>query len=211
MAWDCATGSGQAAAPLAEWFGRVIASDASRNQIAAARPHPRVEYRVERAEASTLPTGSIDLVTVAQALHWLDRERFYAEARRALVPGGVIAAWCYSVPRLDAAIDAVVDEFYSRTVGPYWPPDRALVETGYATIEFPFAKLAPPSLTVEQTLTLEQFGGYLRTWSATRRYVADRGVDPVPAVLAALAPLWDKPAARRVQWPLAFRIGRTDR
>ena len=92
-AWDCACGSGQATLDLAERFESVVGTDASAQQVAAAKPHPRVTYAVCRAEASGLETASFDLVTVAQSLHWFDRPGFYAEARRVLKPEGVIGVW----------------------------------------------------------------------------------------------------------------------
>ena len=137
-AWDCGTGSGQAALDLARYFEQVWGTDASAAQLAAALPHPRVHYRVARAEESGLLPGSVDLVTVAQALHWFDRPRFYDEVRRVVRPGGVLVAWCYDLMDIEPAIDAHIHEFYTRTVGPYWPPERSLVEARYETIEFPF-------------------------------------------------------------------------
>jgi SAM-dependent methyltransferase len=86
LAWDCGTGNGQAAVGLASVFARVIATDASEKQIANAQPHERVEYRVAPAENSGTKSGSVDLIMVAQALHWFDLDRFYAEARRAMKP-----------------------------------------------------------------------------------------------------------------------------
>ncbi len=210
VAWDCAAGSGQATLALTAHFGRVIATDASEAQIGSAPAHPRVEYRVASAESSGLLAGSVDLVTVAQAVHWFDFERFYAEVRRVAGPHGIIAVWCYGMSRTDrAAVDAVLDRFYSGVVGPYWPPERRLIEEGYRTIPFPFAEVMPPAFDMLADWTLPQMLGYLRTWSATWRYQAVHGADPVVALESQLAPLWGDPCERRaVRWPLAVRVGR---
>ena len=211
LAWDCATGNGQAAIGLAAHFRRVIATDASAAQIASALRHERVTYRVALAETSGLDTASVDIVTVAQALHWLDVSAFFAEARRALVPRGVIAAWCYGLLEIDGRVDSLVRRFYEETVGPYWSPERALVDAGYRTIDFPFAELQLPPLAIEQDLSLDQLGGYLRTWSATQRYMQQRGEDPVAPLLEEIAMVWGDPAvARRSRWPLSIRVGRHD-
>lgn len=210
LAWDCATGSGQAAVALAERFERVVATDASAEQIAAATPHPRVEYRVARAETSGLAADSVDTITVAQALHWFDRPAFYAETVRALRPDGVLAAWTYGHPRLDdAGTDAAFRRFYSETVGPYWPPERALVDAGYRTIDFPFPEIEPPAFEMETRWPLAALLGYVGTWSATTRFRGERGFDPVPRLAQDLASAWGNPEeARRIRWPLAFRVGR---
>src|SRR5205085_4201212 len=128
LAWDCATGSGQAAVELAEMFERVIATDASDKQIANAQQHPRVEYRVATAEDSGLESSSVDLIMVAQALHWFDLEKFYSEARRVLKPDGIIAATAYKLPTGAPPVDAVVNRYYSEIVGKYWPAERRRVE-----------------------------------------------------------------------------------
>src|SRR5687767_10914248 len=166
--WDCAAGNGQASLDLAERFARVVATDASREQIASAKPHPKIEYRVAPADQSGLPDESVGLVTVAQALHWFDLERFYAEARRVLKPGGVLAVWAYGINEVEGdAANQLVQGFYANTVGPYWPPERKLVEDGYRTIPFPFAEIVPPAIRMEARWTLKQLVGYFGTWSAT--------------------------------------------
>ena len=208
-AWDCATGSGQAAQGLAEHFETVWATDASPAQLAAALPHPRIHYRVARAEASGLEAGSIDLLTVAQAVHWFDLQQFYAEARRVLAPRGVLAVWCYDLMEIDPAIDALVFTFYKETVGPYWPPERSLVESHYETLEFPFEPVLVPPFNMEAQLDLNELAGYVRTWSAVGRYREVHGTDPVLPFLEVLEPRWGPAETRRtVRWPLAVRVGR---
>lgn len=213
LAWDCATGSGQAAVPLARHFESVVATDASADQVAAATPDPRVRYRVAPAEQSGLASGSADLVTVAQALHWFDRPAFYREAARVLREEGLLAVWTYGHPRLDdSAADAVFQEFYSGTVGPCWPPERALVDAGYRTIEFPFEEIDPPAFEMETRWPLAGLIGYVGTWSATTRFRATHGIDPVPALARDLAAAWGDPETpRRIRWPLAIRAGRRGR
>ncbi len=205
-AWDCATGNGQAAVALAEHFRRVTATDASAKQIENAAPHPRVEYRVAPAEASGLAAESIGLITVAQALHWFDLAKFFAEAKRVLRRDGVLAVWSYNLFRVQPEIDRLVENFYRETIGPYWDFERELVETGYRTIDFPFAEIVPPEFQMRATWSLEQALGFLRTWSATKSFIAARGFDPVDSLGEQLARFWGSP--REVDWPLSFRIGR---
>jgi hypothetical protein len=208
-AWDCATGSGQAAVGLAEHFERVVGTDLSAAQVAHAAAHPRVTYRVAPSEASGLADGSVDLVTVAQALHWLDVDRFYDEVRRVAARGGVVAAWCYNMLEVDPRVNSVVGRFYSRVVGPYWPPERRLLEAGYRTVPFPFEEVAAPAFHMEAEWTLAQLTGYLATWSASQRYAAAEKQDPLEVVTADLADAWgDSEAARTIRWPLHLRVGR---
>ncbi|MEO8432733.1 MAG: class I SAM-dependent methyltransferase [Acidobacteriota bacterium] len=208
-AWDCATGNGQAALALAEVFEEVVATDASSRQLEAAAPDPRIRYAVAPAEDSGLPAGSVDLVTVAQALHWFDRLRFWEEARRVLRPRGVIAVWAYDLLRVTEEIDATVLRLYRDVVGAYWPPGRTLVEAGYRKLEFPFEEIEAPPFEMEKSWTLPELVGYLRTWSATRRFVASRREDPIRVVAEDLERAWGDPrAARTVRWDLDLRVGR---
>jgi SAM-dependent methyltransferase len=211
LAWDCACGNGQAAVALAHYFDRVIATDASENQIRNAIPAASVDYRVAAAEQSCLDSNSIDLITVAQALHWFELEAFFAEARRVLRPGGVLAVWSYGLTRVDPEIDAVIHYLYSNLVGPYWPMERRLVETGYSDIAFPFSEIAPEDFAMKAEWTLDELLGYLRTWSAVKRYLADQGSDPVADVEPALNKLWGEDQSRKtIRWPLKLRVGRAD-
>jgi SAM-dependent methyltransferase len=208
-AWDCATGSGQAARGLAAHFREVVATDASAEQIEHAAPHPGVDYRVAPAEASGLATSSVDLVAVAQAAHWFDLPRFYSEAGRVLKPGGVLALWGYGRMVLPGELDVPFLRFYSETVGPYWPAERTLIDDGYRSLEFPFSEIAAPPFAIEVAWTLPRLVDYLSTWSAVKRYQAARGHDPLPALRAELAPLWgDANAAKCLNWPLFLRVGK---
>lgn len=208
-ALDCATGNGQAALGLAEFFPKVIALDASADQIANAQPNDRVEYRVAPAEATGLPDGSCAAVTVAQGMHWLDLERFYAEARRVLVPGGVLAFWAYNYLRINPGVEAVLRHYHDEVVGLYWPPERKLVGHGYLDLPFPFEEIAHPEFEIETRWTFDHLTGYLRSWSATQRFAAARGTNPLDLIADDLGKAWGDPAQEyRAVWPLTLRIGR---
>ncbi|HZF25181.1 MAG TPA: class I SAM-dependent methyltransferase [Steroidobacteraceae bacterium] len=207
--WDCATGNGQAAIGLAEHFAHVVATDASVQQLKNRRDHPRVDYCAGLAEAAPLADACCDLVTVAQSVHWFAFERFYAEVRRVLRPRGVLALWTYELLRVRADIDALVDHFYEKVVGPYWPPERHYIEAGYRTIPFPFEELRLPSIVLETHWRFDQVMKYLGTWSAVQRCRDATGSDPLPAVEAQLQPLWGgAEVVCNVRWPLHLRVGR---
>ena len=210
IAWDCGTGSGQAAVALAEHFALVVATDPSTAQLAHSAPHPRVRYAAMPAERSALPSGAVSLITVAQALHWFDPAAFFAEARRVLTTRGVIAVWSYGLVALnDSALDAVLRRFHSETVGPFWPPERRLVDDGYRALELPFTPVAVPTIAMEAHWTLEQLAGYLSTWSAVQRARTVTQSDPVAGVVEELRAGWgEEHMARRVEWPLTLRAGR---
>ena len=207
VAWDCATGNGQAAVRLAERFARVIATDPSDQMIAKALPHPRVTYKVAKYE-SGLPDHCANLVTVAQALHWFDLDPFLGEARRVLVPGGVLGAWCYSGCAVDSNVDEIVDMFYRVTLGPFWSAERRLVDEGYRSIALPLDEMAPPPFEMVEQWTLAEFANFIRTWSAVNKFIEARGEEPVLAFEDALAQMWGDPQRRRrVRWPVHCRIG----
>lgn len=210
MAWDAGCGNGQAALALAKDFEAVLASDPSAEQVAQAPRHPRIEYRVEAAEDCSLPAASVDAICVAQALHWFNLPRFFATLHRVLKPGGVLVAWTYESCRVDPRLDAVFDRLYLERLGPWWPPERRLVERGYRDIILPLQPVAEvPVLSIELDWTLEQFLDYLRSWSASARCLRETGRDAVGEYAAALGDAWGAPEhTRRVTWPLAIRAGR---
>ncbi|HEV8542466.1 MAG TPA: class I SAM-dependent methyltransferase, partial [Verrucomicrobiae bacterium] len=207
--WDCAAGSGQATLDLARRFAKVIATDASAEQIASATPLSNVDYRVALAEESGLPANSVDLITVAQALHWFRLDQFFAEARRVLKPGGVLSVWVYATNQFEnQAVNQIVQDFYLNVVGPYWPPERKLTETGYRGIVFPLQELSTPFFRMQARWALDQLLGYFSTWSATNRFIKANGRNPIEPLAEALAKVWgDTHSPQLVVWPLALRVG----
>jgi len=208
LAWDCGTGNGQAAVGLASVFDHVIATDASEKQIANAQTHERVEYRVAPAENSGIGSETIDLIMVAQALHWFDLDLFYAEARRVLKPDGILAASAYNLLHIEKAIDEVVNRYYHDVVGPFWPPERRFVER-FADFPFPFREIDAPKFEMTAHWNLDHLLGYLRTWSSTQRFIAARQIDPLEQITDGLYSAWGKAGQKRIiAWPLIIRIGR---
>jgi SAM-dependent methyltransferase len=207
LVWDCATGNGQAARDLARYFDRVIATDASADQINEAVPVENVQYRVATAEESGLADRSIALTTVAQALHWLDFDRFYSEVRRVTVPGGMFAAWSYGACSAGADVDPLILGFQDGTMGRYWNPGRKWVDEGYRTIPFPFQEVPVGQFVLRVTWTLSQLGEYIRSWSSVAKYRREHGTDPVAPLLDQIGKHWG-PEAREITWPLTVRLGR---
>lgn len=209
LAWDCATGNGQAAHGLTEFFDRVIATDVSNEQIRHAVPHPKVEYRVAPSEASGLGDKSVDLVTVASALHWFDLEKFYAEIRRVVRPGGMIAAWTYHIGHVDPPFGDVFDRFYKDALFPYFGTGARLVDRKYETIALPGKSLNPGTFSMKVEWNLDRMLSFIHSWSGTREYIEDRGEDPVGLIREELERLWgDSDTIRSVSWPLYIRLSR---
>lgn len=212
LVWDAGTGNGQAAIGLARNFDRVVATDASTAQIKLAAPCERVTYVVAAAEQSPLRDGVADLVTVAQAVHWFDLDRFYSEVRRVCGPGGLLAVWCYNWSCISPQVDAVLRHFDTAVVKPFWPPQSELVHNGFRTLPFSFVEIAAPAFELEADWRLDDLVGYLTSWSSVQRYRSSRGRDPLDEIRAPLAAAWGDPAEqKRIMWPLHLRVGRVGR
>lgn len=205
-AWDCATGSGQAAGGIAPYFEHVVATDASAQQIDNAVPHVGVEYRVAPAESSGFRDDAVDLVTVAQALHWFDMPAFFNEVQRVGCEGTVLAVWSYERSSVDDQVDIALEKIFDE-VEDFWPPERDIVESRYRDIVLPGEPLSPPPFDMSANWTADNMLAYLRTWSATRRYIADRGNDPVGLHEQALKQAWGE-GSRPVRWPLTLLASR---
>ena len=207
LAVDCAAGSGQAAIPLAGRFDTVLALDASLSQLGHAGFHPAMHRVAALAERLPVATASVSLVVVAQALHWFDFDRFYQECRRVLVPGGVLAVWTYETFGIEPQIDRLVGRFYHGTLGAYWPAERRHVEDGYRSIPFPWRELPAPQFGLEENWTLEEFLGYVASWSAVQRYRDANDDDPLRELHTTLEPLWPRGTRKRLRWPIQLRLG----
>jgi SAM-dependent methyltransferase len=209
LAWDAGCGNGQASVALGARFDAVFATDPSAPQVASATPHPHVRYAVEPAEHCSLPEASADLVTVAQAYHWFAHAAFCDEARRVLKPGGIVALWTYAESAVSPGVDAVFAHLNDTLVIGDWPPEREHVVNRYRDLPFPFARIAAPDFAMHCDWTLGQYLAYLRSWSASQRYLKRTGRDPVAEIAPAMADAWGDPGARRaVRWPLSLLAGR---
>ena len=208
-AWDCATGNGQAARELGRYYANVLATDASQTQIESALRDSGVTYWVATAERSAIRSHSVDLVTVAQAMHWFDIEKFSDEVSRVLKPGGVLAAWTYGLAHVDPGIDEIVNHLYGTVLDAYWPEERKLVENGYRDFTLPFPEIEMPDFEINLDWSLSQLMGYLGTWSAIKRYRKINGHDPLQALHQEFRRQWgDADESKSVTWPLHVRTWR---
>ncbi|MDF3936970.1 class I SAM-dependent methyltransferase [Pseudomonas citronellolis] len=208
QAWDCGCGSGQASLDLARNFQRVVATDINAKQLEQAPREANIDYRLEPAESTSLATASVDLTLVAQALHWFDVERFYAEVRRVSRPGALLAVVSYNLLNIDERLDALIRHLYHDVVGPYWAPERKHVETGYETLPFPFERVATPPFALEAQWSFQRLVDYLYSWSAVASYRQATGQDPVQALHDELRAAWGDAPERAIAWPLTIKLGR---
>lgn len=207
-AWDCATGNGQIAATLAEHFQQVEASDISENQLKNAIQKPNIRYRVEAAESPSFPTNSFDLVTVGQAAHWFDFEKFYPEARRVLKPDGVLALIGYGLLKIDEPTDEVINHLYCNVLDGYWDAERLHVDAAYTTIPFPFSEIQFPKMAMTYEWSLDHLLGYLSTWSAVKHFEKKNSSTPLDkAFVETLKAVWQAGETKTVSFPIFGRVG----
>lgn len=208
QAWDCGCGTGQASLPCASEFEEVVASDLSWQQLRNARSADNIHYCVASASCSPLAAGGTDLILVAQALHWFDLPRFFAECERVLKPGGILTVLTYNLLSVSPEIDSLIHRLYFDVLGDYWDAERKLVENAYADIEFPF--VAEPFADTEMRCEwdADQLLGYLGTWSAVKQYRIATGEDAVSQIAEELKSAWQGAATRSVRWPLRCIVRR---
>lgn len=223
VVWDVGTGSGQAATSLASTYKSVIGTDTSNKQLEYAPKLPNIRYEctspiisMSELEAKIGTESSIDLVTVAQALHWFDHDTFYNQVKWILKkPNGVIAAWCYTIPEIDDQFDPIFQKFYTESK-PYWDSLRELVDNKYTGIEFPFEPVdgcdhtGPFEFRSEKLMNLDEFCMYIRSWSAYQT-AKEKGVELLnDGVIKEFTRVWngDENGLKSVMYPVYLRIGK---
>jgi len=211
QAWDCGTGNGQAAISLTEFFDKVFATDASKEQLEQASSHPKIIFKNESAEKVSLGNSSTDLVTVAAAVHWFNFEKFYAEVKRVLKPGGIIAVWGYHLFNISPQVDKLLNKYYSEILKDYWPEQFHYVDTRYTDLPFPFDELSPPNFKMITEWDLDQVAGFLNSWSGTKIYLQKTGRHPLNEIWNDLAKVWgNEKQKRKINWPLYVRVGKPE-
>lgn len=207
-AWDCGTGNGQVAAKLAEYFDKVYATDISTGQLANAVKKENIFYSTGKAEKTSFADDQFDLITVAQAIHWFDFEKFYKEVNRTLSKDGLLAVFGYNLFKINKEIDFIIDDFYKNIIGPYWDKERKYVDEKYATIPFPFAEIKTPDLFNEYNWEFEHVTGYLNTWSSVQHFIIKNNKNPVDQVMNPLKKAWGHALKRKVSFPIFMRVGK---
>lgn len=208
-AWDCGCGNGQVAVVLADYFEHVEATDLSKKQLHHALLKPNIEYRVASAENTTIESNFVNLITVGQAVHWFDFEKFYLEVNRVSAPNAILALWCYSLMEVNNEIDAIIHEFYFNTLGnQYWNPARNYIDQHYKTIPFPFEEIEAPEFAINVSWDLPQLIGYLNSWSAVQHYIQKNGLNPVVALSSKLENAWGSDTLKNIRFPLFLRVGK---
>lgn len=207
--WDCGCGNGQASVALAEVFQNVSASDASEEQIKQAELKPNISYSTSPAEVIAAADASLDMVSVAQAIHWFDHSAFFKEVDRVLKPGGVLAAWGYQLIYTDTALDSIIEKLHGEIIGPYWPKGRELLDEGFTRIPFPYERLEAPAFSMTADWNFSELLGYLNTWSAVKKYQQATGENPIEIIYQELEAAWGLVGDERkkVHWPLILYVG----
>ncbi len=210
-AWDCGTGNGQVAFELAKTFDNVFATDISQSQIDNALRANNIIYSVQPAESTNFANQQFNLVTIAQAIHWFDFDKFYAEVRRTAKEDALICVIGYGKIEVSEQIDPIISDFYENTTGPYWDKERKYIDENYATIPFPFREVPTPKFVNKLQWTLNHLIGYLNTWSAVTHFIKQNGYNPVDKLQDQIAQHWGGEQTREVKFPLLLRIGHISR
>lgn len=206
LAWDCGTGNGQSANELSKYFEQVFATDISSKQIEHARKQNNITYAVEPAENTSLAAGTVDLVTISQALHWFDFDKFYTEVKRVAAPGAMIAAWTYSLLQIDEPTDQLIHDYHFITLDKYWDEERKYVDDGYDSIPFPFKQKETPSFQIEVNWSLEELEGYFNTWSALQKFITANNYNPVPALMEKIKVNWPEAEIKKIIFPIHLKL-----
>ena len=211
IVWDCGTGNGQTAKELAKYFKKVFAADISEKQIQNAHVAENIFYSVQSAEKTNFSDNTFDLITVSQALHWFDVNKFYQEVKRVSKPEAWIAVWMYSLATISPEINKLINvKHYKETLGSYWDYERKFVDDNYATLPFPFREIQCPVFQMKFEWTLNELEGYLNTWSALQKFIAQRHFNPVDKLIEQIRPLWTRKRMTLV-FPVYMRMGQIEK
>ncbi|GGK62245.1 class I SAM-dependent methyltransferase [Rufibacter glacialis] len=208
LAWDCGTGNGQVAVELANFFTHVHATDISEKQLQQAPSSDRITYHLLPAERTTFPDATFDLITVGQAVHWFDFDAFYAEVTRVAKPNALLALWGYGLLSISPEIDALLQHFYTQTVGPFWDFERSYIDERYATLPFPFKEEPAFTGAITTHWSISDLEGYLNSWSSVQAYIREKGENPVVSLIQQVKGVWPEEEGKEVQFPIFSRMGR---
>jgi ubiquinone/menaquinone biosynthesis C-methylase UbiE len=209
VAWDCATGNGQSALPLSNYFKKLIASDISQKQLGQAPAKDDIEYVVCSAEETPFAENSFDLITISQAYHWINGEKFHTEANRVGKNECVVAIWMYDlISSKEEKLNSLIRYFYKNITGPYWDAERKHIDDHYANVQFDFEPLPVKDFSIEVNFTTEQLLGYFSTWSATQNFIKANGYSPVDEIKSEFSSLWNNNQAKKFCFPLVLKLGR---
>ena len=205
LAWDCATGNGQAAIKMAKHFTQVIATDASQSQIDHALKRDNIVYALAGETHADIHEQCLDLITIAQALHWLDNTLLFNEVDRVLKPNGILAVWSYSLLQSTPKINSIIKHLYNN-LQRYWPSERRLVEQGYRSIQLPYPEIKTPTFSMSCQWDYQQLIGYLNTWSAIKRYRDKHKKNPLEPYRKSLGLAWGNEInTRTIHWPITLK------
>src|SRR5690606_11687717 len=210
FAWDCGTGNGQSAIQLANFYENVYATDPSEEQIKNAVYNPKIDYKVEKAEHPSLNDHSVDLVTVAQAVHWFDFDKFYYQVKRVLKPNGIIAVWAYGIPNVSEELNSIIKNFHDNIIGEFWLPENRLIDKEYSSIPFPFDIITnAPTFYIQKEVSLTELLGHFRSWSATQKYIDRYGSNPIEELEPKLTKYWQNEEDKKeISWKLILKVGK---
>jgi ubiquinone/menaquinone biosynthesis C-methylase UbiE len=209
LAWDCATGNGQAAVELAQYFEKVIATDISEKQLQQAQPHEKITYSITTAEQTPFADNSFDCITVAQAYHWFKFDEFGKEVKRVAKPDAIVAIWGYSlVVCEDDAVNTLINTFYRGTVGAYWDKERRYIDEHYTTVPFPYEPLPAKEFRISVQWNRQQLAGYFNTWSSVQHFIKANQYNPVNELAVEIEKVWGNDEAKDFYFPLFLKLGR---
>lgn len=204
--WDCGTGTGQVALQLSALFKKVYATDISVSQLSHAGNKENIQYSVQAAEETNFEPDIFDLITVGQAIHWFDFEKFYNEVYRTMKQEGMIAVMGYGLLQTNKESQNVILELYHNIIGQFWDPERKFIDENYSTIPFPFREIRTPKFEFKVLWSLDHLTGYLKTWSAVKHYIDKVGYDPVDPIIPELRKTFGEEG--EVTFPILLRVGK---